>query len=67
MWLSSEILTALVNIASFAVLVGAMGAVYAQSVRTGLLVAGIAFVSASLGFAYSVWRLYRPRSPAIIG
>jgi hypothetical protein len=32
-------------------------------VRTGLLIAGTVYASAALGFVYSVWRLYRPRSP----
>jgi hypothetical protein len=60
---STEILTAAVYIASFAVVVGAIVTISAQSLRTGLLIAGTAFVSGTLGFIYSVWRLYRPRWP----
>jgi hypothetical protein len=60
---SKETLTALVNIATFAVLVGSLVAIHTQSVRTGLLIAGTVYASAALGFVYSVWRLYRPRSP----
>ena len=60
---STEILTAVVYIASFAVVVGAIVTIYAQSLRTGLLIAGTAFFSGALGFIYSVWRLYRPRWP----
>ena len=53
--------TAVVYFASFAVVVGAFKTVYAHSLRTGLLIAGTAFFSGTLGFIYSVWRLYRPR------
>ena len=58
---STETLTAVVYIASVAVVVGAFVTIYAQSLRTGLLIAGTAFISGTLGFIYSVWRLYRPR------
>jgi len=60
---SAETLTALVYIASFAVVVGAFATIYTQSLRTSLLIAATAFISGSLGFAYSVWRLYRLRWP----
>ena len=60
---STEILTAVVYIASFAVVVGAIVTIYAQSLRTGLLIAGTAFFSGTLGFIYSAWRLHRPRWP----
>jgi hypothetical protein len=60
---SVETMTAVLYIASFAVFVGAVAVVYTQSLRTGLLIAGTAFISGTLGFAYSVWRLYRPRWP----
>jgi len=36
--------------------------IYTQTVRTGLLIAATAFISGALGFLYSVWRLYRPRT-----
>jgi hypothetical protein len=58
---SKETLTAVVYFASFSVVVGAFKTVYAHSLRTGLLIAGTAFISGTLGFIYSVWRLYRPR------
>jgi hypothetical protein len=58
---STETLTAVVYIASFAVVVGTFATIYAQSLRTGLLIAGTTFFSGTLGFIYSVWRLYRPR------
>jgi hypothetical protein len=64
LYVCSETLTALVNMGSFAVLIGALAAVYSQSVRTGFLVASFTFIATSLGFAYSVWRFHRPRSPA---
>ena len=60
---STETLTAIVYIASFAVVVGAFAAIYTQSLRIGLLIAGTAFFSGTLGFVYSLWRLYRPRWP----
>jgi hypothetical protein len=58
---SSEALTALVYIASFAVVVGTFATAYTQSLRTSLLIGATAFISGALGFAYSTWRLYRPR------
>jgi hypothetical protein len=58
---SAETLTALVYIASFAVIVGTFATIYTQSLRTSLLISATAFISGSLGFAYSVWRLYRLR------
>jgi hypothetical protein len=57
---SAEALTAVVYIASFAVLVGTFATIYTQSLRVSLLVAATAFISGTLGFAYSIWRLYRP-------
>jgi hypothetical protein len=60
---SAEALTAVLYIASFAVVVGAIAMIYTQSLRTGLLIAGTAFISGTLGFAYCAWRLYRPRWP----
>ena len=56
---STETLTAVVYIASFAVVFGAFATIYAQSLRTGLLIWGTAFISGTLGFIYSVWRLAR--------
>ena len=60
---STETLIAVVYIASFAVVVGAFATIYAQSLRIGLLIAGTVFISGTLGFVYSVWRLYRTRWP----
>ena len=58
---SAETLTAVVHIASFAIIVGAFAAIHTQSLRTGLMILGTAFFSGCLGFIYSVWRLFRPR------
>jgi len=63
---SAETLTALVYLASFAVVGGTFAMIYTQSLRTSLLIAATAFVSGTLGFAYSVWRLYRPRWPITV-
>jgi hypothetical protein len=60
---SAETLTAVVYIASFAVVVGTFATIYTQSLRTSLLIAATAFVSGTLGFVYSVWRLYRAKWP----
>jgi exosortase/archaeosortase len=59
---SKETLTALVNIATLAIVVGSIVAVRTQSLRLALAIGATVYVSASLGFLYSVWRLYRPRS-----
>jgi hypothetical protein len=61
---SKETITAFVNIASLAIVIGSAVAVHTQSLRMGLLIAGTAYTSATLGFLYSVWRLYRPRPAA---
>ena len=60
---SAETLTALVYIASFAVAVGTFATIYTQSLRTSSLIAATTLISGILGFAYSIWRLYRPRWP----
>ena len=60
---STETLIAVVYIASFAVVVGAFATIYAQSLRTGFLIASTVFISGTLGFVYSVWRLYRMKWP----
>ena len=60
---SAETLTALLYIASAAVVLGSVVIIYTQTFRTGLLFAATAFISGALGFLYSVWRLYRPRAP----
>ena len=59
---SAETLTALVYIASAAIVLGSLVIIYTQTLQTGLLLAATAFISGALGFFYSVWRLYRPRS-----
>jgi len=58
--LSTVTLTALVHIASMAVVLGALAAIYSQSIRTGLLVALAALISGSAGFAYSVYKIHHP-------
>jgi hypothetical protein len=57
---SGQTVMALINIASFAVVLGMLAAIYTQSLRTGLTVAGTAFIAGGVGFAYSIWLLYRP-------
>ena len=59
---SKETMAALVNIATLAIVVGSLVAVQTQSVRLALAIGATVYVSASLGFLYSVWRLYRRRS-----
>jgi len=59
---SAETLIALLYIASAAVVLGGVVIIYTQTLRTGLMLAATAFISGALGFLYSVWRLYRPRS-----
>jgi hypothetical protein len=61
MRVSAETLTAIVYIASFAIVTGTVAMAYTQSLRTSLLIAATAFISGTLGFVYSVWRIYRPR------
>jgi hypothetical protein len=58
--LSTVTLTALVHIASMAVVLGALAAIYSQSIRTGLLVALAALISGSAGFGYSVYQIHQP-------
>ena len=58
--LSTVTLTALVHIASMAVVLAALAAIYSQSIRTGLLVALAALISGSAGFAYSVYKIHLP-------
>ena len=60
---SSETLTALLYIASAAIVLGSAVIVYTQTLQTGLLLAVTAFISGGLGFFYSAWRLYRPPPP----
>ena len=43
-----------------AVVLGALAAIYSQSIRTGLLVALAALISGSAGFAYSVYKMHQP-------
>ena len=63
--LSTVTLTALVHIASMAVVLGALAAIYSQSIRTGLLVALAALISGSAGFAYSVYKIQPLRGSLI--
>jgi ABC-type uncharacterized transport system permease subunit len=62
LYVSAQTLMALINMASFAVVLGSLAAIYTQSLRMGLVVAGTALLAGGLGFAYSIWLLYRPRS-----
>ena len=61
LFVSGETVTALINIASVAVFLGAAAAIYSQSIETALLVAAAAFISGAAGFGYSVWRLHGHR------
>jgi hypothetical protein len=54
---STVTLTAVVHIASIAVLLGALAAIYSQSIATGLLVAFAALIAGVSGFSYSVWKI----------
>lgn len=58
--ISTVTLTALVHIASIAVALGAIGAIYSQSIRTGLLVTLAALIAGVSGYSYSVWRIHQP-------
>ena len=62
--LSTVTLTALVHMATIAVVFGAMAAIYSQSLKTGLLVAVGALGAGVLGFAYSVWKIHGPTQKA---
>jgi len=62
LYVSAQTLMALINMASCAVVLGSLAAIYTQSLRMGLVVAGTALLAGGLGFAYSIWVLYRPRS-----
>ena len=57
---STVTLTAVVHLASVAVALGAMAAIYSQSIKTALLVAAAALVAGLVGFGYSVWKLHKP-------
>jgi hypothetical protein len=59
---SAETLTPFLYIASAALVLGAVVIVNTQNLRTGLLLATTSFISGGLGFVYSFWRLYRPRT-----
>ena len=61
LFVSGRTASAIVNIATLAVILGAAAMIYSQAIETGLLVAAAAFLSGTLAFAYSVWQLYRPR------
>ena len=61
LYVSGQTATALINIATMAVVLGTLAAIYTQAVGTGQLVTAAAFISGASGFGYSVWRLYRPR------
>ena len=52
---------AVLNVTSIAIAAGAIAAIFTHRLRDGLLVALGVFVLAGLGFAYSIWRTYRPR------
>lgn len=57
----SDAACAVLNMASIAVAVGTLAAIYTHRLRDGLLVALAALLCAGAGFGYSIWRTYRPR------
>ena len=57
LFVSGRTASAIVNIATLAVILGAAAMIYSQAIETGLLVAAAAFLSGTLAFAYSVWQL----------
>ena len=58
LYVSGQTATAVINMATLAVVLGAAAAIYTHDVLTGLLVLAAAFISGTIGFGYSVWRLY---------
>ncbi len=60
-YVSGQTVMALINMATLAVILGALAAIYTHDILTGLLVLAAAFISGTVGFGYSMWRLYRPR------
>ena len=58
---SSVTLTAAVHLASMAVALGAISAIYSQSIRTGLLVTAGALIAGLVGFIYSAWKIHKLR------
>ena len=57
---STLTLTAVVHMASIAVALGAMAAIYSQSIKTGVLVTTGALVAGIVGFSYSLWKIHKP-------
>jgi len=55
---TSDTATAALHTASIATVVGAIAAVYTQSLRNGLIVAIGALAFAAAGFGFSLWRTY---------
>jgi hypothetical protein len=58
---TSDTATALLHVASIAVAVGAVAAIYTQQLRYGLIVCVGTLLFAGAGFGFSLWRTYRPR------
>jgi len=56
--LSAVTLTAVVHIASMAVVLGALAAIHSQSIKTGVLVTIGALIAGVAGFLYSVWKIH---------
>jgi hypothetical protein len=59
---TSETATALLNVGSIAVAVGAVAVACTQQLRYGLIVGAGTLVFAGAGFGFSLWRTYRPRA-----
>ena len=57
---TSDTATALLNVASIAIAVGAVAAACTAQLRTGLIVGGCALIAAAAGFGFNLWRTYGP-------
>ena len=57
----SDAACALLNVASIAIAAGSVASICTHRLRDGFLVGLGALVFAGAGFAYSIWRNYRPR------
>ena len=58
--ISAVTLTAVLHLASVAVVLGAAATIYSQTILTGFLVAAAALIAGTVGFAYSVWKIHKP-------
>jgi hypothetical protein len=59
---TSDTATAILNVASISVAVGAVAAAYTAQLRVGLIVGASTLLVAGAGFGLSLWRTYGPPS-----